>query len=62
MIRQHAGICALVGILSLRGLVMLLPFDRETETHNVIQPAVVASEMLDVRGHVQETTGSCVQA
>lgn len=40
---------------------MLLPFYGETESHNIIQPAVAVSEMLDARGHVQETTGSCVQ-
>jgi hypothetical protein len=40
---------------------MLLSFYGETETHKVIQLAIVAPELLDARGHVQKTTGSYVQ-
>lgn len=48
--------------LSLISLAMLLPFWRGgTETHKVIQLAILAPELFDAREYVQKTTGSYVQ-
>lgn len=56
--RQHAGVCAFLALISLD---ILLPFFGGTESHKVIQLAILAPELFDARGYVQKTTGSYVQ-